>query len=107
VALVEQGESPAVGRLTRDGSLVGFIAIDSQLLHSSQRQGLRTRRWSEVRRRFRLDLLDDWAEDFIDAQAEIDLAAGSFRFKGELLAYEELIGDERKAVLSERFANWT
>lgn len=104
----EGSETPVIGRLTKSGTLVGYVAIDTQLLQCSQRQGLRirTKRWSEIRRRYRLDLLDDWDEGFLEGDDDADLAAGRLRYKGEFLSYEELVGDERQAVLAERFATW-
>lgn len=95
-----------IGRLTRGEELFGYLAIDTQRLSCSQRVGLRFRRWSETRRRYRLDLLGDWDEGFLEPDDEADLQGGRFRYKGEALAYDELAGPERSAVLSERFSDW-
>ena len=86
--------------------MFGYLAIDAQRLSSSQRVGFRLRRWSETRRRYRLDLLGDWDEGFLEHDDEADLQGGRFRFKGEALAYEELVGPERSEVLSQRFSDW-
>lgn len=107
--LVEpDGEELAIGRLTRGGALFGYLAVDTQLWFSSKRTGLKVRRWAQTRRRYRLALQpfgrEDWDEGFMEA--EDDLEAGRFIFKGEVLAYEELIGAERDAVFFERFAGW-
>jgi hypothetical protein len=99
-------ESCAIGRLTRNGVLIGYVAIDEQRLSLSQRQGFRRKRWSETRRRCRLDLLGDWDEGFMDPDDDADIDAGRFRYKGEVLAYEELVGDEAQTVFAERFAEW-
>jgi hypothetical protein len=102
-------EGPAgvtVGQLTRGGALFGYLAIDTQRWSLSRRVGLRLRRWSETRRRYRLDLLTDWDEGFLTAEDEADLAAGRFRFKGEVLAFKELSGEERRTVSSQRFSDW-
>jgi hypothetical protein len=37
---------------------------------------------------------------------EADLSAGRLLLKGEVLAYEELDGDERSAVLTDHFSDW-
>jgi len=95
-----------VGRVTRDGSLVGFLIVDTQHWDFKRRRGWRNERWSEERRRFRLDLLTDWSEGFLSSEDEVALSAGRFRFKGEVLTYEELAGDESRRVLSERFSDW-
>ena len=102
----EGAASFAVGRVTRAGALFGYVAVDTQRWSRSQRVGLRLRRWSETRRRYRLDLLSDWDEGFLTAEDEADLASGRFQFKGEVLTYEELAGDERRTVLSQRFSDW-
>lgn len=99
-------ESVVIGRLTNDGALFGYLAIDTQRLSLSTRAGFRIRRWSETRRRYRLDLLGDWDEGFLEPEDEADLRVGRFTFKGEALAYEELLGAERSAVLSQRFSEW-
>ncbi|MDQ1676204.1 MAG: hypothetical protein QOC93_1348 [Actinomycetota bacterium] len=99
-------DSVRVGRVTRDGSLVGFLVVDDQHWDCKQRRGWRIERWSEERRRLRLDLLTDWCEDFLSPEEEVALSAGRFCFKGEVLAYEELHGDERSAVLADHFSNW-
>ena len=99
-------EAVGIGRLTKDGALFGYLAVDSQQWFSSQRKGLRVRRWSETQRRYRLDLLDDWDEGFLEDEDEADLAAGRFRLKGAVLAYEELVGAEKGAILSQRFSDW-
>lgn len=99
-------ETCAIGRLTSDGVLIGYVAIDEQRLSLSQRQGFRRKRWSETRRRCRLDFLDNWDEGFMDSDDDADLEAGRFRYKGEFLAYEELVGDEAQMVFAERFAGW-
>lgn len=99
-------EPIAVGRLTKDGTLFGYLAIDTQRLSCSQRVGLKLRRWSETRRRYRLDLLGDWDEGFLEPEDEADLQGARFRFKGEALVYDELVGSERSAVLSQRFSDW-
>lgn len=100
-------EHVAVGRLTKNGALFGYVAIDTQRWSFSKRVGLlRSRRWSETRRRYRLDLLDDWDEGFLQPEDEADLQGGRFKFKGEALEYEELVGPERSAVLSQRFSDW-
>ena len=99
-------EALGIGRLTRDGALFGYLAVDTQLWVQSQRTGLRVRRWSETRRRYRLELLHDWDEGFLEAEDEADLAAGRFRFRGAVLAYEELVGAEKDTVLSQRFSDW-
>jgi hypothetical protein len=98
--------SVRVGRVTRDGSLVGFLVVDTQHWDFKQWHGWRIRRWSEERRRLRLDLLTDWVDDFLSPEEEVALSAGQFCLKGEVLAYEELDGDERNAVLTDRFSNW-
>ncbi|CAN5813618.1 hypothetical protein BH23ACT12_BH23ACT12_02660 [soil metagenome] len=100
-------EAVAIGRLTKDEALFGYLAIDTQRWSFSRRAGLRSTRWSETRRRYRLDLLGDWDEGFLEPEDEADLQRGRFRFKGEALAYEELVGPERSAVLSQRFSDWT
>jgi hypothetical protein len=99
-------EPVAVGRLTKNGALFGYLAIDTQRWSFSKRVGLRSRRWSETRRRYRLDLLDDWDEGFVGPEQEANLQRGRFRFKGEALEYEELVGPEKSAVLSQIFADW-
>lgn len=99
--------SVAVGRLTKDGTLFGYVTVDTQRWSRSRRVGpLTVQRWSETRRRYRLDLLSDWDEGFLTAEDETDLTEGRFRFKGEVLAYEELDGEERRKVLSQRFSDW-
>lgn len=104
---MDQGASTvAVGRLTRAGAVFGFLAVDSQEWSLSRRVGLRKQRWSETRRRYRLDLLSDWDEGFLTAEDEAELAGGRFQFKGEVLSYEELAGEERGEVLSQRFSDW-
>lgn len=102
----ERAASIAVGRVTKAGALFGFLVVDSQRWSLSRGVGLRKQRWSETRRRYRLDLLSDWDEGFLTADDEADLAEGRFQFKGEVLAYEELAGDEGRAVLSQRFSDW-
>ena len=97
-------EPIAVGRLTKDGTLFGYLVVDTQRLSCSQRVGFKLRRWSETRQRYRLDLLGDWDEGFLEP--EDDLQGGRFIFKGEALVYEELVGSERSAVLSQRFSDW-
>jgi hypothetical protein len=92
--------------VTRDGSLVGYLAVDSQDWDFKQRHGWRVRRWSETRRRFRLDLLTNWSEGFLSPEDEDALDHGSFAYKGESLTYEELSDPERAGILSERFSAW-
>ncbi len=99
-------DATTIGRLTKDGALVGYVAIDTQEWRFSARQGVRKKRWSGRRTRYRLDLLDDWDEGFLDAEDEAELASGWFSFRGEVLAYEELEVAERDAVASERFSSW-
>lgn len=107
MALMTGGsESFAVGRLTRDGVTVGYLAVDSQRWSFTRRKGLTSQRWSEVRRRYRLDLLGDWDEGFLEPEDEADLEAGRFRFKGEVLAYEKLADQDMEAVRAERFSGW-
>jgi hypothetical protein len=62
---MDDAGSVRVGRLTRDGSLVGFLVVDDQRWHFKQRRGWRVHRWSEERRRLRIDLLTDWIDDFV------------------------------------------
>jgi hypothetical protein len=100
-------DSPLVGRLTRDSALIGYLSIDSQQWSFVRREGFRSHRWSEVRRRYRLDLLDDWDEGFLDPEDEADLRQGRFRFKGEVLRFEELSAPERERILVQRFSRWT
>lgn len=95
-----------LGRVTKDGALIGYLAVDTQQWSLSQRVGLRSRKWSETRRRYRLDLLNDWDEGFLSAEDEVALAGGRFQFKGEIFRYEELAGDDRAAVLAQRFSEW-
>jgi hypothetical protein len=103
---MDDAGSVRVGRLTRDGSLVGFLVVDDQHWDFKQRRGWRTHRWSEERRRLRVDLLNDWIEGFLSPEDEVDLSTGRFLLKGEILAYEELDGDERSTVLTDHFSNW-
>ncbi|SHN34994.1 hypothetical protein [Cryptosporangium aurantiacum] len=97
-----------VGRLmTKDGVLFGYLALDTQQLMWRQRVSpLRVRRWSETKRRYRLDLLDDWDDGFLENDDEAELAAGRFAFKGEIYLYEEQTDDEARTALTERFAGW-
>jgi hypothetical protein len=99
-------ESVTVGRLTKDGALVGYLAVDTQRWSLSQRHGLTRRRWSEVKRRYRLDLLNDCDEGFLSDEDEADLAAGRFHFKGGICEYEELAGEGGRTVIAQRFSDW-
>ena len=102
----DTGRAMAVGRLTRDGVLFGYIAIDAQRWSLTKRVGLRSQKWSETRRRYRLDLLNDWDEGFLTAEDDAELAQGKFQYKGESLAYEELTGAAGSAILADRFSDW-
>jgi hypothetical protein len=96
-----------IGRLTRDGTVVGYLAVDNQDVSSSQRRGFRARRWSETRRRCRLVLigeLPDWG--YLETEDEAALDVGQFTYKGETLAHEDLVGAERQAVSSQVFSGW-
>lgn len=104
--MTEDSESFAVGRLTRDGVTVGYLAVDLQRWSFTRRKGLTSQRWAEVRRRYRLDLLGDWDEGFLEPEDEADLGAGRFRFKGEVLAFERLADQEMEAIRAERFSGW-
>lgn len=95
-----------LGRLTRNGVLVGYVAVDTQPWSFRQRTGLRIRRWSETRRRYRLDLLTTWDEGFLTPEDEEDLDQGRFVFKGDTLTYQELLGTERDKIASDSFAEW-
>jgi hypothetical protein len=95
-----------VGRLTtRSGELFGFLAVAPQELTVSRRVGLRRQRWSETRLRYRLDLERDWDDGYLSAEDEAELAEGRFLFKGEVYAFQELAGNERRAEL-QRFEGW-
>lgn len=96
-----------VGRLSRDGQLLGFLAIDDQVWREVK--GLWPRRKvspPQVRRRYRLNLLDDWDEGFLTPEDEAELASGRFTFKGEEWRYEDLADDERIEVIAEYFGEW-
>lgn len=96
-----------VGRLTRAGQLVGFLAIDDQEW-SGVKSFLpyRRRLWSETRHRYRLDLLDDWDEGFLTPDDVTELASGFFRLKGEVLGYEEVVDAEERSKIAARFSDW-
>lgn len=96
-----------VGRLTRGGQLIGFLAVDDQVWREVK--GVWPRRQKsppETRRRYRLDLMNDWDEGFLTADDEAELASGRFLFKGETWQYEGLADDERRAVIAEHFSDW-
>lgn len=96
----------AVGRLTKDDAFFGYLAVDTQRWSLKRRVGFRSRKWSEVRRRYRLDLLGDWDEGFLTDDDEAELRQGRFQYRGESLAYEQLTGAAASAVLSDRFSDW-
>jgi hypothetical protein len=96
-----------IGRLVQNGELIGYLAVDSQLWSFSKRRGLKIERWSECKRRYRLDLFDDWDDGFLEPADEDDLDRGRFWFRGNLVGYEETKEPDRDAILKERFSDWS
>lgn len=104
---MEDIENVRIGRLTRDGVLVAYLAVDTQLWFLKQRHGIRRRRTlPENRVRYRMDLLTTWDEGFLTPEDEDALARGCFKFKGETLTYQELTGAEKMEVFMRRFSKW-
>lgn len=85
---------------------MGYLAVDTQRWSFTQRLGMRKRRWSETKLRYRLDLLTTWNEGFLTPDDEDALARGRFDFKGEALTYQELTGAEKGEIFSQRFSDW-
>ncbi|MCU0279823.1 MAG: hypothetical protein MUE31_13160 [Candidatus Nanopelagicales bacterium] len=108
MVLMGPAESNVVlGRLTRAGQLVGFLAIDDQVWFGVKGVWpFRRKMWSEMRHRYRLDLLDDWDEGFLTGDDVAELASGRFRLMGQVLRYEEVAEAKERAVIAERFSDW-